>query len=116
MRRLALTHPVTDPASGAPFALSGRVVTMNAAGDVLDHGALYGIDGSIVDVRPAADKPPAGFEHVPRVATRGTLFPGRLPNKLWWTAECRPEATCNLASKLADTLGGCSAASTCPAR
>ena len=71
-----MTHPVTDPASRAPFALSGRVVTMNAAGDVLDHGAVYGIDGSIVDVRPAADKPPAGFEHVPRVATRGTLFPG----------------------------------------
>ena len=49
---------------------------MNPAGDVLDRGAVYGIDGSIVDVRPAADKPPAGFEHVPRVATRGTLFPG----------------------------------------
>jgi cytosine/adenosine deaminase-related metal-dependent hydrolase len=62
--------------NSAPFALTGRVVTMNTAGDVLDHGAIYGRDGSIVDVRPAADKPPAGFEHVPRVATRGTLFPG----------------------------------------
>jgi hypothetical protein len=28
---------------------------MNAAGDVLNHGAVYGIDGSIVDVRPAGE-------------------------------------------------------------
>ena len=73
---VALTETVTDPTSAPPFALSGRVVTMNAAGDVLDRGAVYGQGGSIVDVRPAADKPPPGFEHVPRVATRGTLFPG----------------------------------------
>jgi 5-methylthioadenosine/S-adenosylhomocysteine deaminase len=71
-----MTDPANDPTSGAPFALSGRVVTMNAAGDVLDRGAVYGRAGAIVDVRPAADRPPAGFEHVPRVATRGTLFPG----------------------------------------
>jgi 5-methylthioadenosine/S-adenosylhomocysteine deaminase len=71
-----MTDPANDPTSGAPFALSGRVVTMNAAGDVLDRGAVYGRAGAIVDVRPAADRPPAGFEHVPRVATRGTHFPG----------------------------------------
>jgi hypothetical protein len=70
-----LTDPVADPGDGAPFALSGRVVTMNANADVLDHGAVYGRAGSIVGVRSAADRPPPGFEHVARVATRGTLFP-----------------------------------------
>jgi 5-methylthioadenosine/S-adenosylhomocysteine deaminase len=71
-----MPNRATSPGSDMPFALSGRVVTMNAAGVVLDHGAVYGRAGSIVAVLPASDKPPPGFEKVPRVATRGTLFPG----------------------------------------
>jgi cytosine/adenosine deaminase-related metal-dependent hydrolase len=71
-----MTDPATDLTSGRLFALSGRVVTMNGAGLVLDRGVVYGRAGSIVDVRPVGDPPPAGFEQVARVATRGTLFPG----------------------------------------
>src|SRR4051794_30283996 len=68
--------PLTHPATPGPFALSGRVVTMDAEGSVLDDGVVYGRDGSIIDVRPAGDAPPDGFGEVPTVATGGTVFPG----------------------------------------
>ncbi|MEP6562099.1 MAG: amidohydrolase family protein [Nakamurella sp.] len=68
--------PVIDPATSAPVALRGRVVTMDAAGTVLPSGVVYARDGSIVAVQATAAPPPAGFEQVPVVSTRGTLFPG----------------------------------------
>ncbi|MDH2413868.1 amidohydrolase family protein [Nocardioides sp. CER19] len=65
-----------DPASSSPVALRGRVVTLDAAGTVVDDGVVYARDGSLVDVRPAAAAPPVGFETVAVAPTRGTLFPG----------------------------------------
>jgi 5-methylthioadenosine/S-adenosylhomocysteine deaminase len=62
--------------TGPPFAISGRVVTMNAVGDVLPHAVVYGQDGSIVAVRSAGQPAPDGFASVPVVASEGTLFPG----------------------------------------
>jgi 5-methylthioadenosine/S-adenosylhomocysteine deaminase len=65
-----------DPASGSPFALSGRVVTMDADRTVLPHGVVYGQNGSIVAVQPAGAKPPDGFGTVEVVDTTGTIYPG----------------------------------------
>src|SRR4051812_11364672 len=69
-----------NPSAGATtqgaFALAGRVVTMDFADSVLEHGVVYCRGGSIVDVRPAEESPPAGFEDVPPVLTSGTVFPG----------------------------------------
>jgi cytosine/adenosine deaminase-related metal-dependent hydrolase len=58
------------------IALSGRVITMNAARRVLDNGIVYAHRGKIEAVLPAADAPPAGFESVDIIATNGTIFPG----------------------------------------
>lgn len=65
-----------DPATGAAFALSGRIVTMDDRGTVLDAGVVYGVDGSITDVRPVGAPPPAGFEQVRVVRSGGTVYPG----------------------------------------
>jgi 5-methylthioadenosine/S-adenosylhomocysteine deaminase len=71
-----MTKPPVDPATSAPIALGGRIVTMDATMRVLDDGVLYAHDGSIVDVRPASAAPPPGFETVKVAATRGTILPG----------------------------------------
>jgi 5-methylthioadenosine/S-adenosylhomocysteine deaminase len=63
-------------APGASIALAGRVVTMAAGATPLEHGMVYVSGNSIVDVLDAAAAPPAGFEAVPRVQTRGTIYPG----------------------------------------
>ncbi|WP_425956807.1 amidohydrolase family protein [Xylanimonas sp. McL0601] len=65
-----------DPASSPPVALRGRVVSLDRAATVLDDGVVYARDGAIIDVRPAAAPPPAGFEAVEVTPTHGTLFPG----------------------------------------
>ena len=70
------SHDPVDPANSPPIAIGGRIVTMDEAGTVVDDGVLYARDGSIVDVRPAAAAPPAGFEAVAVAKTRGTVFPG----------------------------------------
>ena len=67
---------VIDPATSAPLALSGRVVTMDPAGSVLNDGVVYLRDGSIVAVARAGTAAPDGFADVARVETGGTLFPG----------------------------------------
>ena len=67
---------VIDAATSSPMVLRGRVVTMDAAGTVIDQGAVYCRDGSIIAVLPVAAQPPAGFEQVTPVDTGGTLFPG----------------------------------------
>ena len=57
-------------------ALRGRIVTMNAAFDVIADGVLY-IDGkTIVAAQNHAAPPPAGFADVKVVDTGATLFPG----------------------------------------
>ena len=58
------------------IALAGRVVAMDKARTVVSNGVVYVQDASVVDVRPMAASPPAGFESVPVVHTRGTIFPG----------------------------------------
>lgn len=67
---------VIDPATSAPLALAGRIVTMDEAALVLDDGVLYAGGGRIVAVKPPEVAPPAGFEQVPVVVTGGTLYPG----------------------------------------
>jgi cytosine/adenosine deaminase-related metal-dependent hydrolase len=58
------------------MALAGRVVTMDDHGTVLENTVLYAQDGLIVDLRPVGAPPPPGFEAVPVVQTKGTIFPG----------------------------------------
>jgi len=65
-----------DPATSAPVALRGRIVTMDSGGTVLPDGVLYAKDGSIVAVNPASEPAPVGFEDVAVSATGATLFPG----------------------------------------
>jgi cytosine/adenosine deaminase-related metal-dependent hydrolase len=71
--------PVKPPIDGAQpgkTVLAGRIVTMDAAGSVVDGGRLYIKDGAVVAAQPASAPPPAGFEDVAAVETRGTIFPG----------------------------------------
>src|SRR5690242_16801415 len=49
---------------------------MSKAGLVVNHGVVYGANGSITDVRPTGDAPPDGFADVAVVATGGTIYPG----------------------------------------
>lgn len=57
-------------------ALSGCVVTIDAAFTVIPRGVVYVADDSIVAVQPRTAPPPDGFADILVVATGGTLFPG----------------------------------------
>jgi len=46
-----------DPISR--YGLRGRVVTMDASRTILADGIVWVADGSISDVTPASDRPPA---------------------------------------------------------
>ena len=64
-----------DPDTGSKILLRGRVVTMSDRG-VLD-GAVMAIDkGHVVAIIDAGDVVPVGFEGIPEVDTRSTLYPG----------------------------------------
>jgi 5-methylthioadenosine/S-adenosylhomocysteine deaminase len=70
------------------YALEGRVVTMNAAFDVIARGRVY-IDGNrIAAVAPADAPPPAAMASAPVVRTGGTIYPGliELHNHLSYNA------------------------------
>jgi 5-methylthioadenosine/S-adenosylhomocysteine deaminase len=70
------------------YALEGRVVTVNAAFDVLDRGRVY-VDGTrIAGVAAVGAPPPAGMEDVPVVRVGGTIYPGliELHNHLSYNA------------------------------
>ena len=69
---------VIDPATSAPVALRGRIVTMDrpSGGTVIADGVVFCRDGAIVAVQPAAAPAPPGFETVTVVSTEGTVFPG----------------------------------------
>jgi cytosine/adenosine deaminase-related metal-dependent hydrolase len=66
------------PAAPLPrYGLRGRVVTMNAAREVIADGIVWVADGSITDVTPASQTPPAHAAS-PIVATAGTIYPGMI--------------------------------------
>lgn len=70
------------------YVLTGRVVTVDDDWTVHDHGAVYVADDRIVRVQDAAAGPPDGFAGAPRIATRGTIYPGliELHNHLSYNA------------------------------
>src|SRR5262245_27270804 len=57
------------------YALAGRVVTMDAAGTVLDPGVVFIAGNRIAAVAPAAAPPPDFADVRPR-PMRGTIYPG----------------------------------------
>lgn len=63
-----------DPLTGPRYALEGRVVTMNENYNVLDKGVVYIDAGRIIAVNTGT--PPSGYEDVPIIKTRGTIYPG----------------------------------------
>ena len=58
------------------YALTGRVVTVDDDWTVFDRGAVYVSDDKLVRVQDASVDPPDGFAAAPRIATRGTIYPG----------------------------------------
>jgi cytosine/adenosine deaminase-related metal-dependent hydrolase len=74
-RTLKKASPI-DPLSGPKLALAGRIVTMDAAFSVVNDGAIYIDAGVIVAVQDRKTPPPAGFEAIAPLATRGTIYPG----------------------------------------
>ena len=77
-----------DPLEGPKLALAGRIVAMDEAFTVIPRGAVYIEKGSIVAVLDAVAPKPSGFESIPVVETKGTLFPGliELHNHLSYNA------------------------------
>src|SRR5215831_19217784 len=59
------------------YGLRGRVVTMDAKRTVLGDGIVWVADGSITDVTPAGQRPPA-HAGSPVIATAGTIYPGMI--------------------------------------
>ncbi|MGH9308918.1 MAG: amidohydrolase family protein, partial [Vicinamibacterales bacterium] len=64
-----------DPAT-TPYALEGRIVTMNGTFAVLPRGRIYVDGGRIVDVLPADAPRPPGMEAATVVRVGGTIYPG----------------------------------------
>jgi 5-methylthioadenosine/S-adenosylhomocysteine deaminase len=66
-----------SPASNPKrWALTGRIVTMAAEGDVIKHGTIFIEDNRIAAIVPKGQPAPVGFEAVEPVATGGTIYPG----------------------------------------
>ena len=70
------------------YVLTGRIVTVDPAWTVHASGALYIADDRIVRVQDAAAAPPPDFDGAPRIATKGTIYPGliELHNHLSYNA------------------------------
>jgi 5-methylthioadenosine/S-adenosylhomocysteine deaminase len=70
------------------YVLTGRIVTVDLAWTVHDSGALYIADDRIVRIQDDAAAPPPGFDGAPRIATKGTIYPGliELHNHLSYNA------------------------------
>ena len=83
-------RPRREPATLMPtrYVLTGRIVTVDPAWTVHASGALYIADDRIVRVQDAAAAPPADFGGAPRIATKGTIYPGliELHNHLSYNA------------------------------
>ena len=58
------------------YVLTGRVVTVDDDWTVFDRGAVYVADDRLVRVQDASVAAPDGFAGAPRIATRGTIYPG----------------------------------------
>jgi len=56
--------------------VKGRVVTMNAGGEVIAKGAVYVDGGTIVAVQDEQAPAPAGFGAVTAIDSRATIYPG----------------------------------------
>jgi 5-methylthioadenosine/S-adenosylhomocysteine deaminase len=82
------TVTAIDPLEGPKLALAGRIVVMDEAFTVIPRGVVYIEKGGIVAALDAAAPRPPGFETVPIVDSRGTLFPGlmELHNHLSYNA------------------------------
>ncbi len=65
-----------DPNVGPRFVLAGDVVTMDDHLTVVPDGRIYVDSGVITAVQPAAAPPPAGFEKVKPLQSKGTIYPG----------------------------------------
>jgi len=78
-------HPA-DPSIAAPslatpdpgILLTGKVVTMNDAGDVIDAGRVWVRGGKIEAVLTAGEVLPAGAENAKTVETGGAIYPGMI--------------------------------------
>jgi hypothetical protein len=77
-----------DVNHGEKIALSGRLVLMDEASTVISQGVLYMDKGNIVAATEARVRCPLGFESVPVIDSRGTIFPGliELHNHLAYNA------------------------------
>jgi hypothetical protein len=64
------------PSSGSPYALEGKIVTMDKNYKVLERGVIYIKDGKIAAVQPANQPPPEGFKNCPVIRTGDTIYPG----------------------------------------
>jgi 5-methylthioadenosine/S-adenosylhomocysteine deaminase len=75
-------------AANNKLAIAGRIVTMDAKHRVLNHGVIYLEAERIVAVQNSEAKPPAGFEAVVRLETKGSIYPGliELHNHLSYNA------------------------------
>jgi imidazolonepropionase-like amidohydrolase len=58
------------------WALKGRIVPMTAKGDVIADGTICIDNDRIAAIVPAGKPAPAGFDKVPTVDSRGTVYPG----------------------------------------
>jgi 5-methylthioadenosine/S-adenosylhomocysteine deaminase len=72
-----MPHPSPiDPLTGGKFALSGRIVCMDAARTVIPEGVVYVSAGQLVAVLPHDAPVPEGFAKKDIVGSGGTIFPG----------------------------------------
>ena len=65
-----------NPQQVSRYALDGRVVTMDSSFTVFEKGTIYVDGGRIASVAPTGAPPPPGFQDVPVIGTRGTIYPG----------------------------------------
>ena len=58
------------------WALKGRIVPMTAKGDVIASGTIYIDNDRISAIVPAGKPAPAGFDNVPTIDSKGSVYPG----------------------------------------
>lgn len=68
--------PVIDSAEGPQVVLRGQIVTMDGTRNVIPDGLLYIDKGAIVAATSNGGPVPPGFETLPIIDTKGTIFPG----------------------------------------
>ncbi|NEA53252.1 amidohydrolase family protein [Streptomyces sp. SID13666] len=68
--------PPANAPDTSPFALRGRLVTLDPHNTVVADGVLYIRDRVIEAVQPAGAPAPPGFEDIVPVVSGGTIYPG----------------------------------------